>query len=157
MEQHYDIAIVGGGIVGASLAFELLNRRPQLRLALLEKESVVGEHQTGHKSGVLHSGIYYRSGSLKAQLCVEGARRMAELCASRNLPFLRCGKLIVAVEEAELPVLADLHQRGLANGVEGVQLLDELITFNDNPLIGKIGGLRAGAVDAPESVRTASL
>ena len=125
VEQHYDVVIVGGGIVGAALAFELLNRRRPLRLALLEKESTVGQHQTGHNSGVLHSGIYYRPGSLKAQLCVEGARRMAELCVSRNLPFLRCGKLIVATEEAELPVLADLHQRGLANGVEGVQLLDD--------------------------------
>src|SRR6516162_3356856 len=108
VEQHYDVVIVGGGIVGAALAFELLNRRRPLRLALLEKESTVGQHQTGHNSGVLHSGIYYRPGSLKAQLCVEGARRMAELCVSRNLPFLRCGKLIVATEEAELPVLADL-------------------------------------------------
>src|SRR5215475_3620572 len=114
MEQHYDVVIVGGGIVGAALAFELLNRRPLLRLVLLEKESTVGQHQTGHNSGVLHSGIYYRPGSLKAQLC-----------ASRNLPFLRCGKLILATEEAELPVLADLYQRGLANRVEGVQLLDD--------------------------------
>src|SRR5262252_10262188 len=125
MEQPYDVVIVGAGIVGAALAFELLNRRAALRLALLEKESTVGQHQTGHNSGVLHSGIYYRPGSLKAQLCVEGARRMAELCASRSLPLLRCGKLIVATEEAELAVLADLHQRGLANGVEGIQLLDD--------------------------------
>src|SRR5712692_2275273 len=122
--QHYDVAVIGGGIVGVALAYELLNRRPQLRLALLEKESQLGEHQTGHNSGVLHSGIYYRPGSLKAQLCVEGARRMAELCEARSLPFSRCGKVIVATEEAELPILADLYQRGLANGVPGVQMLE---------------------------------
>ncbi len=122
--QHYDVAVIGGGIVGVALASELLNRRPQLRLALLEKESQLGEHQTGHNSGVLHSGIYYRPGSLKAQLCVEGARRMAELCEARSLPFSRFGKVIVATEEAELPILADLYQRGLANGVPGVQMLE---------------------------------
>src|SRR5260370_41820800 len=91
--QHYDVAVIGGGIVGVALASELLNRRPQLRLALLEKESQLGEHQTGHNSGVLHSGIYYRPGSLKAQLCVEGARRVAEVFGARRLPFARCAKV----------------------------------------------------------------
>jgi L-2-hydroxyglutarate oxidase LhgO len=124
MEQRYDVAVIGGGIVGLSLAAALLDRRPQLRLALLEKESGLGEHQTGHNSGVLHSGIYYQPGSLKAQLCVEGARRMAEFCALRGLPIARLGKVIVATEEAELPRLAELYKRGVANGVPGLEMLD---------------------------------
>jgi len=124
MEQRYDVAVIGGGIVGLSLAAALLDRRPQLRLALLEKESGLGEHQTGHNSGVLHSGIYYQPGSLKAQLCVEGARRMAEFCVSRGLPIARLGKVIVATEEAELPGLAELYKRGVANGVPGLAMLD---------------------------------
>src|SRR5713101_9871250 len=123
MEQRYDVAVIGGGIVGLSLAAALLDRRPQLRLALLEKESGLGEHQTGHNSGVLHSGIY-QSGSLKAQLCVEGARRMAEFCALRGLPIARLGKVIVATEEAELPRLAELYKRGVANGAPGLEMLD---------------------------------
>ncbi len=124
MEQRYDVAVIGGGIVGLSLAAALLDRRPQVRLALLEKESGLAEHQTGHNSGVLHSGIYYRPGSLRAQLCVEGARRMAEFCVSRGLPIARCGKVIVATEEAEVPGLADLYKRGVANGVPGLEMLD---------------------------------
>ncbi len=124
MEQRYDVAVIGGGIVGLSLAAALLDRRPQVRLALLEKESGLAEHQTGHNSGVLHSGIYYRPGSLRAQLCVEGARRMAEFCVSRGLPIARCGKVIVATEEAELPGLADLYKRGVANRVPGLEMLD---------------------------------
>ncbi len=91
-----DVAVVGGGIVGLATAMELQRTRPALRLVLLEKESAVGTHQTGHNSGVIHSGLYYRPGSLKAKTCVEGAALMVEFCRAQGIPYERCGKLVVA-------------------------------------------------------------
>jgi L-2-hydroxyglutarate oxidase LhgO len=119
----YDVAIVGAGIVGLASARELLARRPGLRLAVMDKEPRVGAHQTGHNSGVIHSGIYYAPGSLKARLCVAGSRELYAYCEYRGIPTERCGKVIVATEEAELGRLRDLHRRGLANGVEGLELI----------------------------------
>lgn len=110
--------IVGGGLVGLGTARALKERDPGARILLLEKESEVAAHQTGHNSGVVHSGIYYRPGSLRARLCTEGARLMAAYCTARNLPFERCGKVIVATSEPELPRLEALAQRAQANGLE---------------------------------------
>src|SRR5712692_8027539 len=121
--QGYDLVVVGAGIVGLASARELLHRHPQLRLAVLDKEPVIGRHQTGHNSGVIHSGIYYAPGSLKAKLCVEGSREMYAFCAERGIPTDRCGKVIVAVTEDELPRLENLHQRGTANGVESLEMI----------------------------------
>src|SRR2546429_5701381 len=115
----YDIAVVGAGIVGLAGARELLHRRPGLRLALLDKEHRIGVHQTGHNSGVVHSGIYYAPGSLKARLCVAGARELYAYCEERGIPTERCGKVIVATEESELGRLQALCERGVANGVPG--------------------------------------
>jgi len=114
--------IVGGGIIGLAAAREILTRRPGTSLAIVEKEPAVGEHQTGHNSGVIHSGIYYAPGSLKARLCTAGARLMYEFCESHGVPADRCGKLIVATGESELPALDELYRRGTANGVTGLEM-----------------------------------
>ncbi len=112
-----EIAIVGGGIVGLATAWRLTRRRPDARVVVLEKERDVALHQTGHNSGVLHSGIYYRPGSLKARNCREGKRAMEAFCEQEQLPFERCGKVIVAVEPAEQAALERILERGRANGV----------------------------------------
>lgn len=117
MTATTDVAIVGGGIVGLATAYALGRRFPDLRVTVLEKEARVAEHQTGRNSGVLHSGIYYKPGSLKAVNCREGKRAMEAFCAEEGIPFERCGKVIVAVEERELPVLQTIYERGQANGV----------------------------------------
>jgi len=119
----YDVAVIGAGILGLGTARELLHRHPKLKLTVLDKEPVIGRHQTGHNSGVIHSGIYYAPGSLKAKLCVEGSREMYAFCAERGIPTDRCGKVIVAVTEDELPRLENLHQRGTANGVESLEMI----------------------------------
>jgi (S)-2-hydroxyglutarate dehydrogenase len=116
-----DVVLVGAGILGLAVARELLARKPGLRLTVLEKESAIAQHQTGHNSGVIHSGIYYAPGSLKAELCVEGGRLMYEFCAERGIPTERCGKVIVAATEAEIPRLDELKRRGEANGVRGLE------------------------------------
>ena len=122
-EQTWDIAIIGGGIVGLATALELLNRRPDLRLVILEKEGQIGQHQTGHNSGVLHSGIYYAPGSLKARLCVSGKEMMIRFCEEHGIIYDMVGKVIVATDEEELPRLQNLYERGLANGVRGLEMI----------------------------------
>src|SRR5262249_29947466 len=117
----FDVVIVGGGVIGLGTAPEILDRRPDTTLAVLGKEPDVGQHQTGHNSGVIHSGIYYQPGSLKAKLCVAGSRLMYEFCESHGVPTDRCGKLIVATETSELPALDELHRRGTVNGVTGLE------------------------------------
>jgi (S)-2-hydroxyglutarate dehydrogenase len=119
----HDVVIVGAGIVGLAAAREILIRRPGTSLAVLDKEPAIGAHQTGHNSGVIHSGIYYAPGSLKARLCTAGARLMYEFCESHGVAAERCGKLIVATGESELPALDELHRRGTANGVPGLELV----------------------------------
>src|SRR5712671_171633 len=118
---RHDITVIGGGIVGLAVALEITKRFPRLRLLLLEKENRVGLHQSSHNSGVIHSGIYYKPGSLKAKLCVEGARAMVEFCRAHDIPHQVCGKVIVATEEEEFPRLEELRRRGEANGLTGVQ------------------------------------
>jgi L-2-hydroxyglutarate oxidase LhgO len=109
--------------VGIAAAREMIARRPGISLAVLDKEASVGVHQTGHNSGVIHSGIYYAPGSLKATLCTEGARLMYEFCASHSVPVDPCGKLIVAITDSELPALDELYRRGIANGVPGLEMV----------------------------------
>jgi L-2-hydroxyglutarate oxidase LhgO len=117
------VAVVGGGIVGLATAYQILNQFPEIRLLLLEKESGPGRHQTGHNSGVLHCGLYYKPGSTKARLAVEGIRKMVEFCAEHDVPFEQCGKIVVATEPEEIPRLHALFERGVANGLEGLRLL----------------------------------
>ncbi|MDQ6771735.1 MAG: L-2-hydroxyglutarate oxidase [Candidatus Dormibacteraeota bacterium] len=119
----HDVVIVGAGIVGLAAARELLLRRPGLRLAVVEKETRIGVHQTGHNSGVIHSGLYYAPGTLRARLCVDGARAMYAYCAEQGVPTEGCGKVIVATEPSELPRLRALFERGTANGVSGLELI----------------------------------
>jgi L-2-hydroxyglutarate oxidase len=124
VSDRFDLAVVGGGIVGLATARALLAERPDLRLVILEKEARLASHQTGHNSGVIHSGIYYKPGSHKARLCVEGARLMKEFCTQQAIRVDPIGKVIVATSEAELPRLQALFERGTANGVQGLALLD---------------------------------
>jgi 2-hydroxyglutarate dehydrogenase len=118
-----DVAIVGGGIVGQAVARELLARRPGASLCVLEAEPRIGAHQTGRSSGVIHAGIYYEPGSLKAQLCVEGARALYDYCDEKGVPYRKSGKLVVAVDDSELGRLDELERRGIANSVPRLRRL----------------------------------
>jgi (S)-2-hydroxyglutarate dehydrogenase len=122
-DSRYDVVIVGGGIVGLAVALEITQRFPRLRLLLLEKEDRVGRHQSGHNSGVIHSGVYYKPGSLKAKLCVEGAQAMINFCRAHGLPHKVCGKVIVATQPEEVSRLHELLKRGEANGLTGLRLI----------------------------------
>jgi L-2-hydroxyglutarate oxidase len=122
-DQHFDIVIIGGGIVGLSTAMHATRLLPKLKLLLVEKEAAVARHQSGHNSGVIHSGVYYKPGSLKAKLCVEGAAAMVEFCREHSLPYQICGKVIVATSEDEIPRLKGLLDRGQANGIAGLRML----------------------------------
>jgi L-2-hydroxyglutarate oxidase LhgO len=122
-EHNLDILVIGAGLVGLSAAMEATRRFPHFRLAVLEKETEPAQHQSGHNSGVIHSGIYYKPGSLKARHCVEGAAAMVEFCRRREIAHEICGKVIVATSEAELPRLEELRRRGIANGLQGVREL----------------------------------
>jgi L-2-hydroxyglutarate oxidase len=112
-----DLAVVGGGIVGLAAAYQFTRRHPGRRVVVLEKEDRVAAHQTGHNSGVLHSGIYYKPGSLKALNCRAGKKAMEAFCADEGIAYEICGKVIVAVSDADRPALARIHERGVANGV----------------------------------------
>ncbi len=116
--HKYKFVIIGGGIVGLSTAMALSQKFPSAKIALLEKEATWAAHQTGHNSGVIHSGIYYKPGSYKAKLCRDGNRSMVAFCQQHEIDYKVCGKVIVATEEFELPLLDNLYQRGLANGIE---------------------------------------
>ncbi len=123
MAELFDVAIIGGGILGLAAGREILQRRPGASLVVLDKEAEIGQHQTGHNSGVIHSGIYYAPGSVKAQACVAGSAALMRYCEEHEIPFERCGKVIVATKEEELPRLDELHRRGVANGVPGLAMI----------------------------------
>lgn len=117
---NFDITIIGAGIVGLATGKELVKRRPDLRVVILDKENEVAAHQTGNNSGVIHAGLYYKPGSLKAKMAVDGARLMVEFCQEHNMPHELCGKVVVAVTQEEVPRLEELYRRGTANGVPGL-------------------------------------
>ena len=119
----FDVAVAGGGIVGLATTWQLLRACPGLRVVLLEKEERPAEHQTGHNSGVIHSGIYYKPGSSKARTCVRGAELMKGFCEEHGISYDLCGKIVVATSEEELPRLEELHRRGTANGVPSLRML----------------------------------
>jgi (S)-2-hydroxyglutarate dehydrogenase len=123
MTERVDVVVIGAGIVGLSTAWAALERFPRLRLVVLEKEGRVAAHQSGHNSGVIHSGLYYKPGSHKARMCVTGAAAMLEFCRVHRLPHAQCGKLVVAVMPDEVAGLRRLHERGLENGLDGLRLL----------------------------------
>lgn len=145
----YDIAIVGGGIVGLATARALLHTNRHT-VAVLEAEDEIAWHQTGHNSGVIHSGLYYKPGSLKATNCLEGSRALYRYCESRAIPHDRCGKLVVAVEQSEIPPLQELERRGRANGLVGLQRLSGAEIREYEPHAAGVAGLwvpETGIVD----------
>jgi (S)-2-hydroxyglutarate dehydrogenase len=149
-DARFDITIVGAGIVGLATAMELTLRRPDLKLVVLDKEGEVAAHQTGHNSGVIHAGLYYKPGSLKARMAVEGARLMVEFCEEQNLPYELCGKLVIATTEEEMPRLEDLYRRGTANGVPGLRRISaqEMADFEPHARgIAALWSPRTGIVD----------
>jgi L-2-hydroxyglutarate oxidase len=153
--SRFDVAVVGGGIVGLATALALGRRRA--RLVVLEAESGLGRHQSGHNSGVIHSGLYYKPGSSKARNCVLGRDLMYRFCAEHGITHERCGKLVVATDERELGPLAELERRGIANGLQGIRRLgaDELREYEPN--VAGIAGLHVpetGIADYPRVVET---
>ncbi len=146
---RYDIAVVGGGIVGTAAAMAL-SERPGLSLILLEAEEKLASHQTGHNSGVIHSGLYYKPGSLKAGNCVEGRKALYRFCMENDIPHDRCGKVVVATRESELPALDELERRGHDNGLEGLERLGPEEIREHEPHVHGIAGLlvpETGIVD----------
>src|SRR5438132_8412319 len=149
--QH--LIIVGGGIVGLATAFKLGRRLPGARITVLEKEPAVGRHQSSHNSGVLHCGLYYQPGSTKARLAVSGIQEMIVFCREHNIPHEVCGKLVVAVEESELPRLNALHERGRQNGLQGLKLLKREQMREIEPHVGGVAALHVpqeGIADYPK-------
>jgi L-2-hydroxyglutarate oxidase len=147
------IIIVGGGIVGLATAYKLLKRHPDANVTVLEKESTVGQHQSGHNSGVLHAGLYYKPGSAKAKLAVCGLQEMVAFCQEHEIAHEICGKLVVAADDSELPRLRDLQDRGLRNGLKGLQFLDSSQMREIEPHVGGVAALRVpqeGIVDYPK-------
>ena len=136
----YDYCIIGGGIVGLATAMRLLEAQPGCSLVLLEKEDRLAAHQTGHNSGVVHAGIYYAPGSLKAQLCRKGAQAMKEFCAANNIPLDVCGKLVVATDGVELQRMAALESRAAENAI-AVERLDAAALREREPNISGLGAL----------------
>ena len=146
------VAIIGGGIVGLATAYRLTERFPDAQVCVLEKEAGVGRHQTGHNSGVLHCGLYYKPGSVKARLAVGGIRQMVEFCREFGIAHDVCGKLVVAVDDAEVARLRSLHERGIANGLEGLRWLSREEMREIEPHVGGVAALRVpqeGIVDYP--------
>jgi 2-hydroxyglutarate dehydrogenase len=150
-----DVVVVGGGIVGLATARELALRHDGLRIAVLERESELGTHQTGHSSGVIHAGIYYEPGSLKARLCVEGARELYAYCEEHGIPARRDGKLIVATSDEELPRLDELERRGRANEVAGLRRLDAGEIAEVEPHAVGVGALHSPATGTVDFQRVA--
>jgi len=145
-----NVVIVGGGIVGLAAGYRLLQRFPGARLTVLEKEAGVGQHQTGHNSGVLHCGLYYKPGSVRARLAVAGIREMVAFCQENAVPHEICGKLVVAADAGEVPRLRELEERGAANGLEGLQWLEREQMREIEPHVGGVAALRVpqeGIVD----------
>jgi (S)-2-hydroxyglutarate dehydrogenase len=140
-----DVCVVGGGIVGIAAAREIARRRQDERVVVLEREADLAVHQSGHSSGVIHAGIYYAPGSLKARLCGEGARRLYEYCAERGIDARRDGKVIVATRESELPRLDELERRGTANGVPGLRRLNPVELSEIEPHASGIAALHSPA------------
>jgi len=154
--QPYDVAIIGGGIVGNATALAL-SARGDKRIAVLEAEDGLARHQTGHNSGVVHSGLYYKPGSLKARLCVDGREALYRFAEEHGIAYDRCGKVVVATHESQLPAMQELQRRGEANGLQGVQRLGPEELHEHEPHVKGVAGLRVpqtGIIDYPAATRT---
>jgi len=139
--EVYDIAIVGGGIVGVSTAYKIQLKFPNLKILLVEKENELAHHQTGHNSGVIHSGLYYKPGSAKAKNCVDGRHQLVKFAKEYNIKHDVCGKVVVAVEEGELPFMDRIFQNGLANETEGIEKINADQVKDIEPFVKSIGGI----------------
>jgi L-2-hydroxyglutarate oxidase len=142
--KHFDIIVIGGGIVGLSTAYKLNLHRPELKILVLEKENAVAYHQTGRNSGVIHSGIYYKPGSYKAKNCVDGRRELVAFAKEHNIAHDICGKLIVATDPSELPHMHKVFNHGLQNGVEDIELITADKIKEIEPYCAGIEGVRVG-------------
>ena len=148
--QAVDVAVIGGGVVGTATAMALLERHPGLAVTVLEKENRLAAHQTGHNSGVIHSGLYYRPGSLKARTCTSGRDALYQFCAERGIAHERCGKIVIATGDDEIAALDALEQRGMQNGLEGLERLDGPGLRRFEPHAAGVAGLfvpQTGIVD----------
>ncbi|WP_162415590.1 L-2-hydroxyglutarate oxidase [Cyclobacterium roseum] len=148
--MRYDITIIGGGIVGLATGLKIKTQRPDLSVVILEKENSLARHQTGNNSGVIHSGLYYKPGSLKARNCIDGYRQLLEFCETHSVPYEITGKVVVATEKSQLPQLKMLMDRGLANGLSGIRSIrpEELKAYE--PYCRGLGALhvpQTGIVD----------
>lgn len=142
MNNEYDIAIIGGGIVGAATLYQLQERFPTKKILLLEKEDHLAAHQTGHNSGVIHSGLYYKPGSKKAINCVQGRRALVKFAQEHNIAHEVCGKVVVATDESELPFMEKIFQNGLANDIEGIEKITGDQVREIEPNCAGIAGIR---------------
>lgn len=158
--MQYDIAIIGGGIIGLSTALQLSEKHPRQKIVVIEKEDSLAYHQTGRNSGVIHSGIYYKPGSLKAYNCVTGSRELIKFCDTNNIRYELCGKVIVATNEKELPALEILSERGVANGVQGLRMIDSDELQEFEPHVSGLKGLyspNTGIIDYAEVTKAYGL
>lgn len=150
INRNYDVIVAGAGIVGLAAAYTILKKNRGLKLLMIEKEAGVSMHQTGNNSGVIHSGIYYKPGSMKAKNCREGYRMLLDFCDENGIPYDICGKIIVAVNESEIPALEAIYQRGIENGLEGLAYLNENELKGKEPYVAGVKGIfvpQTGIID----------
>lgn len=148
--MNYDLTVIGGGIVGLAVAWKIIEKYPGIKLAIVEKEHELATHQTDRNSGVIHSGIYYKPGSAKAINCVRGHGMLLAFCNEHDIPYELCGKVIAAIEERELPVLEQIFQRGIQNGLSEIKKIDAEEVREIEPYCNAIGGIwvpQAGIID----------
>ena len=148
--KNYDVVIIGAGIVGLATAYKLIEQKPHLKIVILEKEKDIALHQTGHNSGVIHSGIYYKPGSLKAINCKTGYEQLLTFCRNNGVEFDLCGKIIVAVEQKELSVLEGIYKRGIENGLSGIKKINQQEIQEREPYCSGISGIwvpQTGIID----------
>lgn len=141
MQKTHDYAIIGGGILGLSVAYKLVEKFPNASILLIEKEKELSAHQTGNNSGVIHSGLYYTPGSLKAENCLTGRLEMVEFAKKHNIPHDICGKVIVATQESELPFMNKIFENGIANKIEGIRKITAQEVKEIEPFVESIGGI----------------
>ena len=139
--NNYDFAIVGGGILGIASAYQLQKKYPKKRIVVFEKDDILADHQTGNNSGVIHSGLYYKPGSKKAELCMKGKRDLVEFAEKFNVPHDICGKVVVATEESEIPILKNIFTNGQANGCEGIELISSDQIKEKEPFVVGVKGI----------------